>query len=82
KPEDLAGHKSGALKLTSIEPLERHILLKNDVAIVAVKMQLSGSYEGTPTGGIFRFTRVWARSEGLSPQGTWQIIAGHSSIVD
>jgi ketosteroid isomerase-like protein len=92
KQEDLAGHKSGALKLTSIEPFERHILLKNNVAIVAVKMQLSGTYEGTPAGGNFRFTRVWARArsvhpfeckpEGLSPQGTWQIIAGHSSIVD
>jgi ketosteroid isomerase-like protein len=78
KQEDLEGHKSGALKLTSVEPLERHILLKNNVAIVSVKMQLSGSYEGTPASGNFRFTRVWSQS----PKSTWQIIAGHSSIVD
>lgn len=77
KQEDIDGHESGALKLTSVEPFERHILLRNNVAIVSVKMQLSGSYEGTPASGNFRFTRVWSQS----PEGTWQIIAGHSSIV-
>jgi ketosteroid isomerase-like protein len=78
KQEDLEGHKSGALKLTSVELFEQHILLRNNMAIASVKMQLSGSYEGTPTSGNFRFTRVWSQSQ----EGTWQIIAGHSSIVD
>lgn len=77
KEEDLAGHKSGALKLKSLSPSEQHILLTGDVAIVSVRMQLSGSYNGTPTNGIFRFTRVWSQSQ----DGTWQIIAGHSGIV-
>ncbi|MDZ4870787.1 MAG: hypothetical protein CLLPBCKN_000175 [Chroococcidiopsis cubana SAG 39.79] len=77
KEEDLAGHKSGALKLNSLSASEQHILLAGDVAIVSVKMQLSGSYNGTPTNGVFRFTRVWSQSQ----DGTWQIIAGHSGIV-
>lgn len=77
KEEDLAGHKSGALKLNSLSPSEQHILLTGDVAIVSVRMQLSGSYNGTPTNEIFRFTRVWFQSK----DGTWQIIAGHSGIV-
>ena len=77
KEEDLAGHKSGALKLNSLSASEQHILLAGDVAIVSVKMQLSGSYSGTPTNGVFRFTRVWSQSQ----DGTWQIIAGHSGIV-
>ena len=77
KEEDLAGHKSGALKLNSLSPSEQHILLTGDVAIVSVRMQLSGSYNGTPTNGIFRFTRVWSQSK----DGAWQIIAGHSGIV-
>jgi len=77
KEEDLAGHKSGALKLDSLSASEQQILLTGDVAIVSVKMQLSGSYNGTPTNGIFRFTRVWSQSG----DGTWQIIAGHSGIV-
>ncbi|OKH30967.1 DUF4440 domain-containing protein [Calothrix sp. HK-06] len=77
KEEDLAGHKSGALKLNSLLASEQHILLTGDVAIVSVKMQLSGTYNSTPTNGIFRFTRVWSQSG----DGTWQIIAGHSGIV-
>ncbi|MDV2994686.1 MAG: hypothetical protein N4J56_004340 [Chroococcidiopsis sp. SAG 2025] len=77
KEEDLAGHKSGALKLKSLSASEQHILLTGDVAVVSVKMQLSGSYNGTPTNGIFRFTRVWSQSQ----DGTWQIIAAHSGIV-
>lgn len=77
KEEDLAGHKSGALKLDSLEPSEQHILLTGGVAIVSVKMQLLGSYNGIPTNGIFRFTRVWSQSQ----DGTWQIVAGHSGIV-
>ena len=77
KEEDLAGHRSGALKLNSLSASERQILLTGDVAIVSVRMELSGSYNGTPTNGIFRFTRVWFQSQ----DGTWQIIAGHSGIV-
>ncbi len=78
KQADLDGHKSGAFKITSIEPSDRHILVKNTVAIVSVKIHLAGSYRGTPTSGTFRFTRVWAQSDA----GTWQIIAGHSGIID
>ena len=77
KQGDLDGHKSGVFKLMSLEPDDRHILVKHHVAIVSVKMQLTGSYDSMPVSGNFRFTRVWAQS---SP-GTWQIIAGHSGIV-
>jgi ketosteroid isomerase-like protein len=77
KQADLEGHKSGVLKLESLAPDDRHILVKNNVAIVSVRMQLSGSYNGTPTSGNFRFTRVWAQSSA----GTWQIIAAHSGII-
>lgn len=77
KEEDLAGHKSGALKLNSLSASEQHILLAGDVAIVSVRVQLSGSYNGTPTNGVFRFTRVWSQSQ----DGTWQVIAGHSGVV-
>jgi ketosteroid isomerase-like protein len=77
KQADLDGHKSGILKLASLEPFDRHILVKNNVAIVSVRMQLAGSYNGNPTSGNFRFTRVWAQSSA----GTWQIIAAHSGII-
>jgi ketosteroid isomerase-like protein len=77
KQADLEGHKSGVLKLASLETFDRHIIVKNNVAIVSVRIQLSGSYNGMPANGNFRFTRVWAQSS----VGTWQIVAAHSGVI-
>jgi ketosteroid isomerase-like protein len=77
KQADIDGHKSGVLKLESLEPFDRQIIVKNNVAIVSVRMQLSGSYNGMPANGNFRFTRVWAQSS----VGAWQIIAAHSGVI-
>ena len=77
KQDDLAAHQSGALTIDVLEPSEQQIIWKESVAIVSVRVHLAGSYEGTPSDHDFRFTRVWSRS----PNGHWQIIAGHSSIV-
>jgi hypothetical protein len=39
---------------------------------------MGGSYGGTSTDGVFRFTRVWA----LGMDGTdWQVMAAHSTLV-
>ncbi len=77
KNDDLAGHKTGIFKIDQLEASERHIQIKEQIAIVSVRMQLSGSYKGVPTGGSFRFTRVWAQTK----ECQWQVIAGHSSII-
>jgi ketosteroid isomerase-like protein len=77
KEDDLNAHRSGLVKVTELTPSERHILFKGDVAVVSVRVHLAGSYAGTASEADFRFTRVWAPSAG----GTWQVIAGHSSIV-
>ncbi len=47
------------------------------MAIVSVRMQLSGSYNGSPTDGDFRYTRVWV----VSAIGNWHIVAAHIGIV-
>ena len=77
KEEDLAAHRSGMLKIEDLKPSERHVRLYGDVAIVSVRMQLSGTYDGSPANGDFRFTRVWA----LSPQRTWHVVVAHAGIV-
>ena len=66
KEDDLAAHKSGMLKVHELKPSEQHIRLNGDVAIVSVRMRLSGTYGGSPANGDFRFTRVWT----LSPEKT------------
>ncbi|MBN2133564.1 MAG: nuclear transport factor 2 family protein [Sedimentisphaerales bacterium] len=77
KEDDLNAHRSGLVKVTELTPSERHVLLKADVAVVSVRVHLAGSYAGVASEADFRFTRVWA----LSCGGTWQVIAGHVSVV-
>ena len=77
KENDLAAYRSGMLKVKELKPSEQHLRLNGDVAIVSVRMQLSGTYDGNPADGDFRFTRVWA----LSSDKTWHVVAAHAGIV-
>jgi ketosteroid isomerase-like protein len=77
KQDDLAAHESGLIKINELKPSEQQIQLHGEVAIVSVRMQISGSYNGSPANGDFRYTRVWA----MSPRETWHIIAAHIGMV-
>ncbi len=77
KEDDLNAHRLGLVKVTELTPSERHIQLRADVAVVSVRVHLSGRYAGVASEADFRFTRVW----GLSAAGTWHVIAGHASVV-
>jgi ketosteroid isomerase-like protein len=77
KQDDLTAHESGMIKIHELKPSEQHIQIHGEVAIVSVRMQLSGSYNGSPANGDFRFTRVWA----ASPSRNWHIIAAHIGMV-
>lgn len=77
KQDDLAAHESGIFQIDELNPSERHIQLHGDVAIVSVRMQISGRYKDDPTHGDFRFTRVWA----VSSRNNWHIVAAHIGII-
>lgn len=77
KNDDLDAYQSGLLKVQELTPSERHIQLHENVAIVSVRMRLSGSYNGSAANGDFRFTRVWAAAGG----SRWHIVAAHASLV-
>jgi ketosteroid isomerase-like protein len=77
KQDDLNAHASGLIQINALSPSERHIQLQGEVVIVLVRMQISGSYDGQPANGDFRFTRVWA----VSCNGHWHIIAAHIGMV-
>lgn len=76
KQMDLDAHRSGIQKLTGVDFRERQVQIYDRVAIVTVKTDLAGTYEGADITGTYRYTRVWAQ-----PQGRWQIVAGHVSRV-
>jgi ketosteroid isomerase-like protein len=77
KEDDLASHRSGMLKVSELKASEQHVQIHGDVAIDSVRMQLSGTYNGEPANGDFRFTRVWAQSV----EGAWRVVAAHAGLV-
>jgi ketosteroid isomerase-like protein len=77
KQADLELHRSGVLKFYTLEPSETQVKTSGQLAIISVRMQLTGSYGGVYFSTDLRFTRVWCRSTA----DAWQIVAGHSSAV-
>jgi hypothetical protein len=77
KQDDLAIHRSGALKLQALVPSEQHIHIHNGCAVVSVLMHLVGSYESAPIDLSIRYTRIWT----IPKNGSMQIIAVHAGIV-
>jgi ketosteroid isomerase-like protein len=77
KDDDLGAYRSGMLRVANLDPAEQQVRVWVDIAVVTVRMQLSGTYGGAPANGDFRFTRVWARS----PQKTWQVVAAHAGLI-
>ena len=76
KENDLEAHRSGGVKIYSIDTSEQLIKVLDDTAIVSVLMEISGEFFGNTEVGFFRFTRIW-KSNGLN----WQIVAAHSTQV-
>jgi ketosteroid isomerase-like protein len=76
KADDLAAYRDGVMRVTAHEIESLNVRpISRDVAAVAVRVHMTGSYAGTPFSGLVRYTRVWAREV-----GPWQIVAGHVSV--
>ncbi len=76
KADDLDAHRNGTVRITRLEASDERIQRFGDIAIVIVRMDMSGTFKGAPFTGPFRYTRIWsARPEG------WRIVAGHVSAV-
>ena len=73
---DIAAHESGLIKIHALNPSEQKIQILGEVAIVSVRMQIQGNYNGSPANGDFRFTRVWAVVNGV-----WHVVAAHIGAV-
>jgi len=76
KQDDLDAHRRGTVRITRLEPSDERIQRFGSIAVVSVRMDMSGTFQGATFAGPFRYTRVWcARREG------WRIVAGHVSAV-
>ena len=77
KHDDLELHRSGILKFKTIEPSEMQVKADDGFSVVSVRMKVAGTYSGVEFATDLRYTRIWR----VNHKGTWQIVAGHSSIV-
>lgn len=76
KQDDLNAHRQGMIRITRLEPSDERILRFGNIAVVSVRMEMVGSFQGASFAGPYRYTRVWcARPDG------WRIVAGHVSAV-
>jgi ketosteroid isomerase-like protein len=76
KQFDLEAHRARLLRLTKLEPSDRRVLRYGSAAVVSVRMEIAGTYDGAPVGGALRYTRVWVER----PDG-WRIVAGQMGVV-
>ncbi len=78
RQDDLDAHLSGLLKIHALELSEQCILPRGGCAVVSVLARISGSYNGVPANGTFRFMRTWASEP---DSGDWRVIAASSVMV-
>lgn len=77
KAQDLDAHASGVVRFRAHEPLELRVhRVGDDVALTALRARLALDVAGTRHEGVFRYTRVWARTG-----DAWRVVGGHVSEV-
>lgn len=76
KAEDLEQHRSGALKITKLEPVDYRVREIPGGAITSVLMDGAAIVQGQPMSGLLRYTRVWTQEH-----GRWRIAGGHLSML-
>jgi hypothetical protein len=76
KQMDLNAHRSGNIKVESVEPSDYHIRIFGETAIVFVLLRIKGYFFGNYSEGLFRFSRVW-----LKEGGQWKIVSGQSTLI-
>ena len=71
KALDLANYRSGTINLQTVAASNHRCSTIGDDVVVAVTVELAGSYVGQAIDGKFRYLRVWKRFG-----AGWKVIAG------
>ncbi|MEJ2426236.1 MAG: nuclear transport factor 2 family protein [Candidatus Thiodiazotropha sp.] len=77
KNDDLEAHRSGFVKIKSIEQSEYQIKPNENIAIVSVLSHIDGEFGGEESNVALRFTRIWQKNR----NDGWQVTAAHSTLV-
>ena len=78
KAQDIEAYRSGTVRFLAHVPEELRIRrVGANVAIAALRAQLTVDVAGNVSRGTYRYTRVWARED----DRTWRVVGGHVSLV-
>jgi ketosteroid isomerase-like protein len=73
KSDDLSLHRSGRLRITRMDPSDRHMLHLGETSVVSVRMNAEAVMNGVPVTATLRYTRVWhKRSDGSASRGSYE----------
>ena len=76
KADDLAAHRTGALKVERLELFDSKLHSVGSMVLVTTKAKLEGRFQKTAFSGVFAYTRLWSLSN-----GRWRIGVGHASMI-
>ena len=71
KDDDLAAHAQKKLKLSKLELFDLTVKVNGPVAHTSVRAEMTGTYEGAPADGSYKYTRSWKKQD-----GRWQVMTG------
>jgi ketosteroid isomerase-like protein len=77
KQMDLDAHRSGFIKIESLNQSGQTIKIFNNIAIVTVLLEIDGSFGGNRANAKLQFTRVWQEKD----DEHYKLIAAHSSVL-
>jgi len=78
KAQDIAAHRSGAIRIREHDPTElRARRVGHDMVVTALRARLAVEVAGELVRGTYCYTRVWAREDDRG----WRVIGGHVSAV-
>jgi ketosteroid isomerase-like protein len=74
KAETIDSFKKGTTKFSQIHTWDRKIRVFGSTAVVVSKAQVAGEHDGESLNGLYRYTRVYHRHNGV-----WQIVSFEAS---
>ncbi|MCG7549352.1 nuclear transport factor 2 family protein [Pseudoalteromonas sp. Of7M-16] len=76
KSDDLDLHRSGLLKIDSIDLYNLDLITRPEACVVHTFASIAGTYNGQSANGHFAFSRVWAKHG-----DKWQVISAQSTLL-
>jgi hypothetical protein len=76
KADDLAAHRSGALRVTRMDEESLDVLVDGALGVTRAVFSAAALVDGAEEAGRLVYTRTWVRRD-----GTWRVLAAQIGVV-